>query len=610
MGIKERIVYFTIALLLISTSALATVFPGAIDSFLVSVTGTPVSSADINNVKTAVEALEAKVGVDGSAVVTSFDWLLKNASSSDPGHVHTGASIGSLDGADITTGTVALARGGTGASLVIGAAGTFLQSNGAAVVFGTDGSSLNFLNASNITSGTLGDARLSSNVALLNAIQTFTAANTFTAAGTAVDITNNLLVGGNITAPTIFGGTGVSSALNLRGTSNGTPSGAHIVLNGSGEGFVGIGVVPDVMLDLDGDTIEHNRTNATFGPVWIALRSATEVGRIAWDNAGTFDVRTGASATLGLSISNTNQAVNIPGTGGINISGDGSSPVPASLFNVGPANEFRVDSNGDLIRINDVPYTWPAAQGGATTVLTNNGSGTLTWGTPAGLNIAWNSLIAPTGNLSISHSSFTTVFTWGSTTSTNNLFTLEDSANNTGTGYLFTVDTNTSSTLNPFRVLADTLQALSVDSTGLITMLGTVDNAVLRLSSIATNDDPTIDTIQHRAATTDATVTTLATITTSADKTYQIHVRVLARRTGGTGGTADDGAAYECAATYTTKTSTLTEMAETCWYEHEDQAGWDVDFAPSGSNILVRVTGAVNNNITWHGTVETSSVGS
>src|SRR5690606_37402257 len=39
---------------------------------------------------------------------------------------------------------------------------------------------------------------------------------------------------------------------------------------------------------------------------------------------------------------------------------------------------FRVDTNGNLTRINDVAYSWPASQGGASTVLTNNGSGTLT----------------------------------------------------------------------------------------------------------------------------------------------------------------------------------------------------------------------------------------
>jgi hypothetical protein len=45
-----------------------------------------------------LNALEAKVGIDGSAVVTSLDYLLKNPASINPGHKHSGlwASNGDL----------------------------------------------------------------------------------------------------------------------------------------------------------------------------------------------------------------------------------------------------------------------------------------------------------------------------------------------------------------------------------------------------------------------------------------------------------------------------------------------------------------------------------
>lgn len=46
--------------------------------------------ADAND---AIEALEAKVGINGSAVTSSLDYLLKNSSSSDPGHRHSIAHI-------------------------------------------------------------------------------------------------------------------------------------------------------------------------------------------------------------------------------------------------------------------------------------------------------------------------------------------------------------------------------------------------------------------------------------------------------------------------------------------------------------------------------------
>jgi len=47
---------------------------------------------------------------------------------------------------------------------------------------------------------------------------------------------------------------------------------------------------------------------------------------------------------------------------------------------------FKVDPVGDLTRIRRITYSWPSAQGAAATVLTNNGSGVLGWGTVAAVN--------------------------------------------------------------------------------------------------------------------------------------------------------------------------------------------------------------------------------
>lgn len=112
--------------------------------------------------------------------------------------------------------------------------------------------------------------------------------------------------------------------------------------------------------------------------------------------------------------------------------------------------------------------------------------------------------------------------------------------------------------------------------------------------------------------TTDGTQTTLATIPITASRTYMITARVVARRTGGSAGTADDGASYERRGTYTTKSGTVTLMGsvQTLGTDAEDQAGWDVTLDISTTNVRVRVTGATNNNVTWMGDITVQSVAS
>lgn len=80
-------------------------------------TGNPLSSPNHithhTNEDDTIEALQAKVGIDNSAVTTSLDYLVKNTSSSNPGHKHTlvngatdvtasAAELNILDGATLT----------------------------------------------------------------------------------------------------------------------------------------------------------------------------------------------------------------------------------------------------------------------------------------------------------------------------------------------------------------------------------------------------------------------------------------------------------------------------------------------------------------------------
>ena len=142
---------------------------------------------------------------------------------------------------------------------------------------------------------------------------------------------------------------------------------------------------------------------------------------------------------------------------GIGVAADGSN-----LLHVGSGDEFRVDSSGDLIRINDVPYSWPVAQGALGSILVNNGSGSLTWTTISSLT-EWSDLQDPSTNLSLNMAAYTTVFTWDNNTGANNLFTLTDTASNSGTGYILSVETASGSAAKPFQIVADGTTRMTVE---------------------------------------------------------------------------------------------------------------------------------------------------
>lgn len=131
-------------------------------------------------------------------------------------------------------------------------------------------------------------------------------------------------------------------------------------------------------------------------------------------------------------------------------------------------------------------------------------------------------------------------------------------------------------------------------------------------ATFASGDDPLSGRRKGAVLTTDATVTTINTIAIVASNTYMLKVKVVARRTGGTAGTADDGATYWKSASYTTKAGTVTLLGavRNIMTDNEDQAAWDVTFLVSGTNVLIQVTGAINNDITWHSDIVTTKVGS
>jgi hypothetical protein len=153
------------------------------------------------------------------------------------------------------------------------------------------------------------------------------------------------------------------------------------------------------------------------------------------------------------------------------------------------------------------------------------------------------------------------------------------------------------------------LRLVNSDGSMLVTQQ-TVGNVVQKLTSVATNDDPTEEIRQYRVATTDATVTALATIAANASQSCYVVAHVVARRTGGAAGTAEDAAAYYIRGLFKNNAGLALQVGATAFtIIGESNAAYDCDFAASSGNILLRVTGVASTNITWHATVYIYRVG-
>ena len=128
----------------------------------------------------------------------------------------------------------------------------------------------------------------------------------------------------------------------------------------------------------------------------------------------------------------------------------------------------------------------------------------------------------------------------------------------------------------------------------------TLGDEVFRIESTATNDDPSERVYQNRVATTDATTTTLHTIAIPASTTVGIEAVVVARRTGGTAGTAEDGGMFKITEVFNNLAGTATSIGNLQNLSASSTGFLTVALTPSGGNVLIEVTGELDTNITWH----------
>lgn len=145
---------------------------------------------------------------------------------------------------------------------------------------------------------------------------------------------------------------GVTSMV-LQNTSAGASASARISVSGESGRFGGIAQFST------GGTFAAGRT-AVLGesPDGLTLGAPNATGSI--------NFITGA-------LNNANERVRITAAGAVGI----ATSTPTTTLSI--AEKFQVDSNGNVLKVNNVPTSFPSSQGAANTILRNDGSGNLSW---------------------------------------------------------------------------------------------------------------------------------------------------------------------------------------------------------------------------------------
>jgi hypothetical protein len=124
-------------------------------------------------------------------------------------------------------------------------------------------------------------------------------------------------------------------------------------------------------------------------------------------------------------------------------------------------------------------------------------------------------------------------------------------------------------------------------------------------ASLTITDAVTDKEYQATVNTTNATVTTLATLAASANKTMLVEAKIIGSRTGGTAGATGDSATYIRTARIKNIAGTITIHNLQSDYTSEDQVAWNATIEIVGGAAVISVSGAANNNVTWNAVIKT-----
>jgi len=223
------------------------------------------------------------------------------------------------------------------------------------------------------------------------------------------------------------------------------------------EGYFGSGVTATTPQAFTINSTGGSGTNIAGANLAIAGGKGTGSGL-----GGSIYFKTATTGSSGTGLNSLTDRMVIDSTGNVGI----GTTAPAGLLAVGTSSQFTVNSSGDITKIKNLTYSWPSAHV-ASSYLTNDGSGNLTWTTSlAATSLKWNGLTNPDGAQSLTMGTNATTWNWATGTATNNLFNITTDASANGTGTLLNVQSGTTSSLIPLRVRAGTVEGLAVNSEG------------------------------------------------------------------------------------------------------------------------------------------------
>lgn len=122
------------------------------------------------------------------------------------------------------------------------------------------------------------------------------------------------------------------------------------------------------------------------------------------------------------------------------------------------------------------------------------------------------------------------------------------------------------------------------------------------INHITADDD--VRECQGSVSTTDATLTTLKSLSIPTDSVVMIQAEIKGRKTGGAGsGAIGDGAAYVRTIAVKNVGGTVTVIKSQSDFTAEDINAFNCKFIVSGTSVNIQVQGSANNNVDWRGTL-------